>query len=257
MIKTLEAARLKQFEEANDYKVLGGLPIVFRIDGRSFSKFTKDFNKPYDTLMANAMVCTTVSLCEKIPGVKIGYTQSDEITLVVNNPGSPVEAFFNNRIQKMVSTVAAMATITFYRYFNKFMGDNDVYKKAIDNDITFDCRVFNLPSMDDVYKILEWRQHDCGVNAINGAARTILSHKEAAGKSCNELREIIADHNNESFDSYYPWQFRLGIFVIKQPRTFISEYDGSTVTRMKFNILDRPIRLPEDIKELEYDDNSI
>ena len=74
--------RIKQYERIETRgKLIPMLPTVVRLDGRSFSKFTKSF-EPFDEDMLQAMVATTKFLVEESNAV-IGYTQSDEITLIL------------------------------------------------------------------------------------------------------------------------------------------------------------------------------
>ena len=90
------------------------LPVMARMDGRGFSKFTKGMNRPYDERMSAAMVETTVALV-KATGACFGYSQSDEITLVWHSIDVKSQVFFDGRIQKMTSQLAALATLFFYR----------------------------------------------------------------------------------------------------------------------------------------------
>jgi tRNA(His) 5'-end guanylyltransferase len=58
-------------------------------------------------------------LCEHVQGCVLGYTQSDEITLVlVDYQDRDSCAWFDDNIQKMASVSASMATMVFNNVFN-------------------------------------------------------------------------------------------------------------------------------------------
>src|SRR5271165_4006783 len=88
------------------------VPVLARLDGRCFSNFTRDMQRPYDTNMTIAMQNTTKYLVTETNAC-CGYSQSDEITLVWYEPDSRSEIFFNGCIQKMTSVLAALATVFF------------------------------------------------------------------------------------------------------------------------------------------------
>lgn len=67
--------RMKLYESAESSRKLDPkFPIVARIDGRSFSKFTKKMQRPYDQRMSDAMVDTTAFLVQETHAL-LGYTQ--------------------------------------------------------------------------------------------------------------------------------------------------------------------------------------
>lgn len=89
-------------------------PIIARMDGRSFHTFTKGLKRPFDKNFSDCMIKTT-ELLVKETGACIGYTQSDEITLVWYNGNPTSQIWFDGKVQKMVSQLAAQATLFFYR----------------------------------------------------------------------------------------------------------------------------------------------
>lgn len=80
--KTTLGDRLKGYEEDFEKYIDYNNHIIVRIDGHKFSKFTKGFEKPFDNILSKSMIETTKDLCEEFNAVT-GYTQSDEITLVI------------------------------------------------------------------------------------------------------------------------------------------------------------------------------
>ena len=103
--------RMKEIEgmESNR-RFLRGLPICARLDGKCFSSFTRSMKKPYDERMSKVMAMTTEFLVKETNAC-IGYTQSDEISLVFYAPDYRSQIFFDGRIMKMTSLLAGIITI--------------------------------------------------------------------------------------------------------------------------------------------------
>ena len=114
-------ARMKIFyEQIPKTKLMRRTPVIIRIDGKAFHTFTRGFQKPFDDVLIKTMQETTKYLCENIQGCVLGYTQSDEITLVlIDYQRFETSAWFDYEIQKMCSIAASMATIAFNRYFKE------------------------------------------------------------------------------------------------------------------------------------------
>jgi len=79
--------KLRVFETLNDQFMLPGIWIVARIDSRSFTRLTKEvheFEAPYDERFRDHMVATVQHLMNCGFRVLYGYTQSDEISLLIH-----------------------------------------------------------------------------------------------------------------------------------------------------------------------------
>lgn len=186
------------------------LPVYARLDGRSFSRFTKGFDRPYDQRMSEAMVNTTEYLVNETHAL-IGYTQSDEISLVWYSDSIDSQIFFDGKIQKMVSVLAALASVEFNRRCQM-----TILKTAADRSMpVFDCRVFQLPNKMEATNALLWREQDATKNAISMAARTMFSHKALIGKSGNEMQEMMWQEHDVNFNDY-PSFFKRGTFVRRE-----------------------------------------
>lgn len=170
--------RMKAYESEHETRLGRDGPIVARLDGRGFSKFTKGFDRPFDSGMTKAMQQVASALVENTHA-KIGYTQSDEITLIYEaNPDGQV--FFDGRIQKLASVLASMATIEF--------AFACPYSDRVDRMRPhFDCRVFGVPSRTEASNALLWRVQDCRKNAVQSIAHANFSHKELHKKSQAEM----------------------------------------------------------------------
>ena len=114
--------RMKEYEYVTRSKLINRLPVVIRLDGKAFHSFTKGFDKPVDDIMTRTMKRTTEALCKNIQSVVMGYTQSDEISLVLmNTSNKSSELWFNNNLSKIISVSASMCTLYFNKFFENFI----------------------------------------------------------------------------------------------------------------------------------------
>lgn len=204
--------RMKTFyEQISKTKLMRRCPVALRIDGKAFHTFTRGFQKPFDEVLIKSMQETMKYLCENIQGCVLGYTQSDEITLIlVDYKKLTSSAWFDYEVQKLCSIAASMATMAFNKAFEKNVksfdlllayndyGDDteenrkllDIYNKAVDKGAMFDCRCFNIPK-EEVTNLIYWRQLDASRNSIQMVGQANFSHKELQNKSCNEIQDML------------------------------------------------------------------
>lgn len=105
--------RMKRYEAVSDLILTPRMPCVVRFDGKGFHQWTRRIHavKPFDAHLHDVMATTTLRLCAEIQGVVIAYTQSDEISLVLQDYfGLDTEPAFGKRLQKLVSITASLAT---------------------------------------------------------------------------------------------------------------------------------------------------
>ena len=182
--------RMKEFYENRSKTYLTRrTPVIIRLDGKAFHSFTKGFKRPYDAIFHKAMNNTMKYLCENIQGCKLGYTQSDEITLLLTDYTTlTTDAWFGYGVQKMCSIAASMATLKFNQYFRtavneQFTGtieDFDYFKTmslARDKGAMFDARCFNIPK-EEVTNCFIWRQQDAIRNSVDAVGHAYFSSKE-------------------------------------------------------------------------------
>ncbi len=200
--------RMKRYENNSRYYLTRRVPAIIRLDGKAFHTFTKGMKKPFDQVLMNAMQDTMKYLCENIQGCVFGYTQSDEITLVLTDYTTiTTDAWFGYGIQKMASIAASMATLAFntnfienanaaLQYFDTESSvqgavefDYSVYERKF-NKALFDARVFSIPK-DEVCNCLIWRQQDATRNSIEAVGQANFSHRELNCKSCNDIQEML------------------------------------------------------------------
>ena len=199
--------RMKTYYEGRSQTYLTRYtPVIIRLDGCHFHTFAKKFNKPFDKVFAKTMQDTTRYLCEKIQGVKFAYTESDEISLLLidynkEDLSIQTEAWFDYRVQKIVSVSASLATVAFNKFFLKNMyelntdstdtyRDNvfKAYEKAVEDGATFDSRAFNLPK-EEVVNYFVWRQQDAIRNSKSALGQANYSQKVLNGLSSNQIIE--------------------------------------------------------------------
>jgi tRNA(His) 5'-end guanylyltransferase len=178
-------ARMRVYETAHDHSVLPDLWMVARLDGRGFTRLTKDthdFERPFDERFRDLMTETTRHLMTCGFQVVYGYHQSDEISLLLHRD----DTTFGRKLRKLNSVLAGEASAT----FSTLLGDVGV----------FDCRISQLPSVELVIDYFRWRQSDAHRNALNAHCYWLLrgeglSEQDATarmeGASVSDKNELL------------------------------------------------------------------
>lgn len=206
--------RMKQYEAVTEHYLVPKLPFIIRVDGKAFHTFTKKFEKPFDAVIEQTMRATMESLCKDIPGCVLGYTQSDEITLVCIYTDRIVsKAWFDGRIEKIVAISAAKAT----KYFNKHFRENipmnvEKYVKKLD-EAEFDARVFNLPEWDCINNVI-WRQQDAIRNSIEMVGHCFYSARELNHVNTTQIKEKLRVEHDIVWEHYSEYN-KQGVFCYK------------------------------------------
>lgn len=231
--------RMKGYEGVSRNFLTRRVPAIIRLDGKAFHTFTKGMEKPFDPVLTQAMQETMKYLCENIQGCVLGYTQSDEITLVLTDYATiQTDAWFGYNIQKMCSVSASMATMAFNREFERiaedWFHDNGPYWGSIgvdvDVDLTlyerynayqkkmctamFDSRVFSVPK-EEVCNCLIWRQQDATRNSIEAVGQANFSHHELHKKTCNMIQEMLWSQRGINWNDF-PTELKRGSCCIKR-----------------------------------------
>ena len=157
---------------------------------------------------------TTKYLCENIQGCVLGYTQSDEITLIlVDYQKLTSSAWFDYEVQKLCSISASMATMAFNKFFHEnvvnytfsIAGEEVKYgktewtyedeysvtlMKAVDKGAMFDARCFNIPK-EEVTNLIYWRQLDASRNSVQMVGQAYFSQEELQDKSCSDIQDML------------------------------------------------------------------
>ena len=187
------------YENRAKTQLLRRTPVIIRLDGKAFHTFTRGFKKPFDDILTEAMQQTMLTLCKEIQGCVLGYTQSDEITLVLTDyKNLETAAWFDYNIQKVCSVSASMVTLAFNRCFlkemmhNKVGFANSVHFQAWTKGALFDSRCFNIPK-EEVTNCILWRQQDAIRNSINSVGQANFSHKELQGLSTDQILKKLLE----------------------------------------------------------------
>lgn len=209
--------RMKLYEMAEaGRRCMPLLPVIARLDGKGFSKFTKGLNRPFDERLSKLMMETVKYLVQDTNAV-CGYTQSDEITLAWYSDKTDSQIFFDGRLQKMVSVLAAKCSVKFNSLLPNFIPEK------IGKEPIFDCRVWTVPNLNEGANCFLWREADATKNSISMAASEYYSHKALMGKNSSEKQEMLYQKGINWND--YPTFFRRGVYVQKREtyRTFTIE----------------------------------
>lgn len=230
--------RMKEFyEQVPKTRLVRRMPVAIRIDGKAFHTFTRCFRKPFDDILIKTMQETTKYLCENIQGCVLGYTQSDEITLIlVDYQKLTSSAWFDYEVQKLCSISASMATMAFNKFFERNVENYiqncatdyetnglyekgtpeyqlyEIYQKAAEKGAMFDARCFNIPK-EEVTNLIYWRQLDATRNSIQMVGQANFSHKELQNKSCNDIQDMLHEQKGINWNDY-PTVCKRGTAVI-------------------------------------------
>lgn len=217
------AKRMKEYEEVNRHYLTRRTPAILRLDGKAFHTFTKGFQKPFDYVFMISMQDTMKELCEQIQGCVLGYTQSDEITLVlIDYKKLNSSSWFDYNVQKCVSIAASMATLIFNRAFYKNFSSNkkdsnelyQIYCRASEKGAMFDARIFSIPK-EEVTNCILWRQNDAIRNSIESFGQANFSHKELYKKSCEDIKTMLMEQKGIDWNEL-PLLFQRGSCCIKK-----------------------------------------
>jgi tRNA(His) 5'-end guanylyltransferase len=197
--------RMKAYENQTcGIKMLPRIPVIARLDGKGFSKFTKGLKRPYDERLSRLMIETTKYLVKEA-NANCGYTQSDEITLMWYTDKIDSSIYFDGRLFKMISDLASMCSVYFNRHLPKFIPEKGELMPR------FDARVFNVPTLDEAVNTFLWREQDATKNSITMAASEYYSHNFLMGKNGSEKQELLFQEGINWND--YPSFFKRGTYV--------------------------------------------
>jgi len=180
-------AKMRVYETSHDHCVLPGMFMVARLDGRSFTRLTKEvhqFEAPFDVRFRDIMLDTTEHLMGSCGfNFLYGYTESDEISLLFE----PEEKGFQRKLRKLNSILAGEASAK----FSLQLGAIGV----------FDCRISQLPTADLVVDYFRWRNEDAHRNALNAHCYWMMRKQgESVGHATSALLGLsVADKNELLF----------------------------------------------------------
>ena len=198
--------KMRCYEQSIDQTILSDMYLVARLDGRSFSRLTKEichFEAPFDVRFRDMMIHTVKTLMDCGFRIVYGYTESDEISLLFH----PDEMTFGRKVRKYNSILAGTASAAFSLQLGQVAA--------------LDCRLVPLPNVERVQDYFLWRQEDACRNALNAHCYWMLRKEGMGVKEATEALEGQSiSYKNEllfsrgiNFDKLPAWQKRgVGVY---------------------------------------------
>ena len=231
--------KMRIYEQSLDQTVLPELYMVARIDGRSFTRLTKEickFETPFDEQFRNYMIYTVKHLMVCGFRVVYGFTESDEISLLFH----PAENTFGRKVRKYNSILAGEASAAFTH--------------ALKRIATFDCRIIPLPTLERVQDYFLWRQEDAHRNGLNAHCYWLLRRNGfSSDEATAQLESKSVAHKNEllfqqgiNFDKIPAWQKRgVGVYWEEYEKTGLNPITGQMENAVRKRLIvndDLPLR---------------
>lgn len=225
--------RMKAYEKNYLNTFIGRTPVLIRIDGKKFSKYTaplksKSAEDPFHSPFSDCMRETMIYLCREIQNVQWGYVQSDEISLILKDwKELHSQQAFGGKQNKLESLGASLATGHF-NWVKTELFANEM--SAITKDFAcFDARAFQMP-ISDVVNYFVWRQQDCIRNSVSMLAQHHFSHKELQGVNVKEMKQKLKLERNVIWEDLAPWK-KHGTTYMKESGTINNDIFQERVNR--------------------------
>ena len=196
--------------QTTNRKLIPRLPVLVRLDGKNFSKFTKNLKKPYDIRLSKLMIETTKYLV-KLTNANAGYTGSDEITLVFYNDNIDSDFLFGGKIYKIETYFSAICSVFFFSKLPEYLPE----KQHILT--TFDARTWNVPTLEEAVNSFLSRERATTKNSISIAAETKYSSSFLKNKNSSEKQELLFQKGINWND--YPAFYKRGTYIQKKKKT--------------------------------------
>ena len=191
-------------------RLAGALPVCARLDGRGFSRFTRDMARPFDPGMTAAMIATATELVAR-SGARVAFVQSDEVSLLFERNSPEAGLLFDGKVQKVVSVLAGIAAAKFAREVaGRFPHKADALPH-------FDCRAFGVPSREAAAEAILWRTLDARRNALNQVAHHHLGDRATRGVGWEGRVAMLRERGVDP--GAHPVENMRGAFVRRVTRT--------------------------------------
>lgn len=224
--------RMKEYESVSQHTFIKRMPVIIRLDGKNFSKYTKSFKvkTPLNIFSMSfhfIMLETMKFLCKNIQNVRFAYTQSDEISLLLCDWNThETQQCFGGKQSKIESISASLATAIFNREALE-------YSNGEKSDLAmFDSRAFNLPK-EEVTNYFIWRQKDAIRNSINNCGQFHFSPKRLNGLTTTEVKDLLLREKSFNWNDLQSWEKRGSCYknsqivdsipIFTEDRTYIEE----------------------------------
>jgi len=225
--------RMKSYEAAaNGPRAFPGQPLVVRIDGSAFSSLTSGLRRPWDARLTRTMDNVMADVARRL-GAVVGYSQSDEINLVFWTPCGPgAEYPLSGRFQKLASLSASLAAASFARR----AADEEGLVADLRDPAFFDARAFVVPTLQEAYHVLLWRQQDAVKNSVSSLARAHFPHARLQGLSGPMMQELLHQEKGVNWNDV-PARDKRGAFCRRFPIDRVAP-DGTVLRRAEWRLFD-------------------
>lgn len=195
MDKSSLGDRMKGYEGIPKLNLMRRTPVIIRLDGKAFHTWTRQLrsidgslnNEPYGNVMHDYMIRTVEYLMDNIQNAVFAYSQSDEISILLNDwTKLTTDQWFGGAVQKITSVSASMATAAFNKDSDLALG-------------LFDSRVFNIPK-EEVANYFVWRQQDATRNSIQMLGQFYFSHKQMHGKNVSNVQDMLMEKYQQNWN---------------------------------------------------------
>lgn len=223
--------RFKAAEECSTLRLIAGTPKIIRLDGKAFSNFSKDCDRPYDWNIMKSMADGVIAVMKEIGGsARFSFIQSDECSIVLNDkPKIESEPWFSNNVSKIVSVSASIMSVNFSQSFHTATIQKAISESTtINNGLSyvldtvkirpefkpayFDARIFQVPNIWEMHNAILWRQFDAIKNSKSQYARHYFSQKQVHGKNGEAKVDMMKSQHNFDWNTAPVWT-KHGIIV--------------------------------------------
>ncbi len=180
------------------------LPVIIRLDGNNFHTWTKGLRRPFDEDLVNLMVDSTKFLVKETNAV-VGYTQSDEITLILYSADKKSSIYNDGKKQKILSKL----TGKFVSYFNE---RRKHYLPNHNKVANFDCRIYQVPSLHWACNQLLWRENDASKNSVSMLAQSLFPHSELQKLNGSQMQDKMMLEKGVNWNDL-PVKYKRGSYV--------------------------------------------
>lgn len=242
----------QKFEQINldyrsktDYKLDKTKPILLMLDGRAFSKFTKQFDSPFDYDFVEMMNETAKYLCANIQNAVYAFVQSDEISIYLKPCEELTEPWFGGRISKICSVAASMASAFFTAKYIAYKMEVDWSNSYVADHLaslqipSFDCKAWNVPTYNEVVDWFVYRQKDCIRNSKQQFAQAYCSYKELVNKTVDEQIKFCFIKTGEEHNWVkLPNGLKYGRLIRKTTKEITNPLSSQNYTRSVWEVKD-------------------
>jgi tRNA(His) guanylyltransferase len=213
------ADRIFSYQVNTDYRLLSRVPIVICVNGRGFTRVTQLLDKPYCSKFSECLASTMLKLCADVEGTLFAYQHNDEVVVIVrNDQGVDTHPWYDNRLQKICSVTAAIATLHFRECATALQLD-------MTGDPIFTSQVFVVPTVGEATNTIIYKQQQNFHTSIQSACLYNLLTKYdkntikdmLAGLNVDEKIDLLLQECEVKYNDY-PLAFRRGIAAYKVPQ---------------------------------------